>query len=130
MLQFLFLFSLEEKIVDIEERTETLQNNFNGIEKSISDVLKTLESSCETWTSCLNLLQNLNEKQILLAFDPPIDEENNENENCPENKTENDNKINIFDEKSDKFDSDIEITFEEKNQDKIDDGQDSVSINN
>ena len=66
--------SLQTKVDQIEQKTESLQKNFEGLEKNISDVLKTLESNCETWTDCINILQNLNEKQILLSFNPPENE--------------------------------------------------------
>ena len=56
-------------MANIEEKTERLQNNYSEVEKNLSEVLKTLNSSCDTWKCCLNLLKNL-DKQILFTFDP------------------------------------------------------------
>ena len=63
--------------MEIEQQSKELQNNFENVEKNISEVLKTLQTNCEAWDSCVDILKHINEnRNILLSFNNEDIEEN------------------------------------------------------
>ena len=103
-------------MADIEEQSKELKNDFENVEKNIQEVLKTLETNCDAWDSCIDILKSIsNEKNILITFPDP--DEDSTAQSAVENDKEKSEKVqqNSEDENAADADGQTRENYREEN---------------